>query len=389
MTTHYYNVLLILMLPRDSMPGERGVKYVSLHEPSGYGVAARRYLSALVRSGMSLTWAPMVPGRAWGLGYEPYYGDVGGAELASVCNRRIAYDTVLVHTVPEYFPLWRALERGKRLIGYTTWETTRIPDHWPALLDAVDLLVVPSRWNCDVFREHGVTVPIEVVPHIVHPGPFPQKQSQSCRVFYAIGPWTARKAMWSVIEAFCRAFRAGEAVQLVVKTSPEDFTRGRLARSVLGARAAALRVLRRYPNHPPVEVVTRTYSEAEVDALHAFGDCFVSLSRGEGWSIPAFDAAAFGNAVVTPRFGGPLEYLSPESAFFVDCDLAPVVDRRAPRSYALAQRWAVANVDSAARLLRAVYECPTEARRRAEVSSREVRERFAEGPVIEKLISVL
>jgi glycosyltransferase involved in cell wall biosynthesis len=365
-----------------------------MHEPSGYGVAARRYLQALVRSGVQVTWTPMILGSGWSLGYQPHLArSISDPQFVSICNRDIDYDTVLVHTVPEYFPRWRATEPGKRIVGYTTWETTRLPSHWPPLLNSMDLLLVPSQWNKDVFRESGVTIAIEVVPHIAHPGPFLKTLPQTEIVFYTIGPWTTRKATASVLEAYCQAFRSGERVRLVVKTSPEDFTCPPVLRrfgSFFGSAKAAIScVLRKHRGHAPVEVVTKTLSEAEIDGLHLKGNCFVSLSHGEGWSIPAFDAAAFGNPVINTRFGGPLEYLSAESAYLVDCNLAAVHDSRATKSYAKNQNWAMPDLDIAARLMREIYERNDEARARGQLLAHQVRTRFAETAVLNTMLSVL
>jgi glycosyltransferase involved in cell wall biosynthesis len=160
-------------------------------------------------------------------------------------------------------------------------------------------------------------------------------------------------------------------------------------RSLLGARSAIRRFARAHPALPALDVVTGTISDADVDALHVAGDCYVGLGCGEGWSIPAFDAAAFGNAVVATRFGGPLEYLSPQSAYLVDCTLVPDEDRMAASSYASTQRWARPSIDAAARFMRAVYEHPAEARSRGEVLARDVRRRFAERAVAPTLLEAL
>jgi glycosyltransferase involved in cell wall biosynthesis len=253
----------------------------------------------------------------------------------------------------------------------------------------MDLLLVPCNWNRDVFRAYGVVTPIAVVPHIVHPGPFGEKPHRSERVFYTIAPWTVREAIGNVLEAFCRAFETREKVRLVVKTSGQDFTRPRAARLFVGARSAARHVLRNYRNHPPIDIITRTLSDDQIDELHRAGDCFVSLGHGEGWSIPAFDAAAFGNPVVVPRFGGPLDYLSPDSPYLVDCRVAPVHDPRNKSSYSSDQNWAVPDLDAAARLLRAIDKRFEEARANAMTLARNIRERFAETAILGTLLSVL
>lgn len=374
-----------------------GLKYVSLHEPSGYGTSARRYLRALARGPRPITWAPMVPGTGWRLGYEPLVGplpDDGGLgirdpELDALLHREIDYDTVLLHLVPEYYPRWRARETGKRIVAYTTWETDRPPHHWPALLNTVDLVLVPCVWNREVFRRHGVTVPIEVVPHVVHPGPFSKAPSGDRFTFYAIGPWSTRKAHWFALEAFTRAFTADEPVRFVLKTSPEDFTRPRRLRRWFSSSGAARKLLRRHPDAPPVEVATRTWSEREIDALHASADCYVLLTRGEGWCIPAFDAAAFGTAVVATRFGGVLDYLGDETAYLVDCRLDRVQDRRSLHSYSRDQRWATPDLEQAARLLRRVFEHREEARDRGARAARFVRETFSADAVLTATSAVL
>ncbi|GAI18333.1 unnamed protein product, partial [marine sediment metagenome] len=108
----------------------------------------------------------MVPGKAWRIGYQPFLGtEIEDPELFPLCNIQIEYDTLIVHTVPEYYPMWARKEPGKRLIGYTVWETDRIPDHWPGLLNKMDHLLVPTHWNKRVFENCGVITPIDVVPH--------------------------------------------------------------------------------------------------------------------------------------------------------------------------------------------------------------------------------
>ena len=97
----------------------RAIKYVSFHERSGYGEAARRYIAGLRNAGVKLTWSPMTRGRRWGLGYEPFTGNRIGSEFDELCNIPMDYDGVIVHTIPEHFPLrWRH-EPGRRIIGYT------------------------------------------------------------------------------------------------------------------------------------------------------------------------------------------------------------------------------------------------------------------------------
>ena len=351
------------------MKGPKGIKYVSLADSAGYGIAARRYLLALSTTGIPLTWSPMVHGMAWGLGYQPFEGrSIGDPELDSFCNLGIEYDTVILHLVPEYYPRWIRREQGKKIVAYTVWETDKIPNHWPPLLNAVDGLMVPCNWNKEVFKECGVTTPIWVIPHIckARSEPINSQRRWGIRskdyLFYSINAWSERKANSKLIEAFLRAFTSGDKVTLLIKTGFRDGTRFKpgsfwryfqsLFLDNVPMRVYALR--RKYPSPARIKLITRHLKDQDVRFIHQRGDCYVSLCRGEGWGLGAFDAAAAGNPVIMTGYGGQLDYLSPDLAYLVDFSLVPVRSRL--YSYTRDQNWAEASVEHAAQLMRRVFE---------------------------------
>ena len=156
------------MNKRKKCRGPKGIKYVSLYGSRGYYEAAKRYIIGLKNYGIPLTWTPMVLGDSGKIGFEPFQGRaIGDQELDPFCNKEIQYDTVIIHTPPDLYPLWTKRESGKRVIGYMAWETDRLPRHWAPLINSVDHLLVPCYWNKKVFEESGVTCPIEVIPHIL------------------------------------------------------------------------------------------------------------------------------------------------------------------------------------------------------------------------------
>lgn len=371
-----------------------GIKYVSFAEPSGYAIAARRCILALASAGIPVTWTPMVGGHSTAPFYRPFAGtSIGDADLDPFCNREIPYDIVIVHAVPEYFPFWIDRERGKRIIGHTVWETTAIPAHWKPLLNAVDRLWVPCHWNKAVFAEGGVTVPIDVVPHIAaEPSPDigtdVNRQDGDGYVFYTINVWTHRKALHCTVKAFCEAFTADDAVTLVIKTSPDDMTVTGILRYFDHSVAGAVRrITRRYKKPPRIRLMTSVVSDQAMNELHRRGDCYVSLCRGEGWGIGAFDAAAHGKPVVMTGFGGQLDYLDRTLAYLVNYSLVPVNDPTAPRSYSPDQQWAEPDIGRAVQLLREVMARPDEAKARGRALRADVLTRFNARAVIDPLFS--
>jgi hypothetical protein len=61
-----------------------------------------------------------------------------------------------------------------------------------------------------------------------------------------------------------------------------------------------------------VKIFTSQISEAQIVALHGHCDVYLSLSRGEGFDIPAFCAKLAGNLMVYVNSGGPADFSTPD-----------------------------------------------------------------------------
>jgi glycosyltransferase involved in cell wall biosynthesis len=356
-----------------------GIRWLSVGPGSGYGDASEAYLSGLRAAGsVAVSWTPMGwESNRWGRPFGPHPDpDLEVVVHRDIANLPIEHDTVVVSSPP----IWNedlALETaGRRLVAYTTWETDRLAPELVNLLERYQLVLVPSRFNRDTFVSSGVTVPVRVVPHIapkvptraapVDPAPAPPF------VFYVIATWSTRKAILDAVNAFAAAFGADDDVVLVIHTTPEDhIARARLARgaepwSRHGDKSwfTLARALAGRPDPPRIVLSTRWLDRTGVEALHARGDCYMSLSRGEGWGLGAFDAGAHGNPVLITGWGGTLDFLPPDYPYLVGYDLVATASEEpddwwCPR---LDERWARARVDHAAALLRHIFEHQAQAR---------------------------
>ncbi len=358
--------------------------YLGFDDPSGYAVAAKRCFGALAAAGADVVWVPFTPSWDWELGYAPLVpSSVGGSP-----------DTVVAHLPAEYYGRVRECYPEALVVGHTVWETERIPSPWLGLLEVPDLLVVPTAWNARTMTAAGVSTPVGVVPHATAPAAEGHSETwaagEGAFVFYTIAPWTARKSVWNTVRAYLEAFTPADPVLLVVKTSPVDLTStSPFSGSPVGPGSAAralAHVIKDYPHPAPVHLVTRTLTDAELAALHRRGQCFVSLSRAEGWGLGAFDAAAYGNPVVATGWGGPLEYLDADTAWLVDFDLVPAHDPAPGTLYTSDQRWAEPSIIHAARQLRRVFEHRGEAAVRADRLRRRVHERYGPAAVAEAFV---
>jgi glycosyltransferase involved in cell wall biosynthesis len=373
------------------------VKYVSFHEASGYGCAARSYLLGLAQSSYPLTWTPMITKGFFRPRYRPVAGPgVGDAELDRFCNRAVAYAQVLIHLVPEYIPLWKIKEAGKRLVGYCVWETDKLPAHWPRLLNQLDQVLVPCRWNKEVFERSGVLRPIEVIPHLftpyssddgrrsIDPDPAPGHF-----VFYTIGDWTVRKSIGDTVRCYLNTFTAADPVTFIIKTSSRDSSHRPLGFRGRRTRSSLKEIVRSYKNPARIVLIDKPVNAHRMAALHRRGDCYISLCRAEGWGLGAFDAAASGKPVIITGLGGQLDYLGREYPFLVDWRWISVQDRHGRPAYTSDQNWAEPSMDHASRLMRRVFENPETAREKARLQARLIRHAFSSQKTMAKLISVL
>lgn len=396
--------------------GITGVKYVTLWGNIGYYVAAKRYMEGFIRAGIPLTWTPMV----WvpeNPNHTPYGGtEIGDRDLDPFCNRTIDYSTVVLHVVPELFPIWVKREKGKKIVGYVTWETDTLPSHWAKLINQIDSLLVPCQWNKEVFINGGVTIPIDVVPHIM-------KSNASCAdgdiraderkayTFYLVESWTARKAIWKTIRCYLDTFTAEDNTLLVVKTSKTSHCGTKLARFEKlvniytylraklkvppwlrirrGTNRYATDMTKEYPSPAAIRFITDELSDDQINDLHKSGDCYISLCHAEGWGLGPFDAAAFGKGVIITAYGGHLDYLPPDLAYLVDCKMIPVWDDSFPKDRYQGHHWAEPDMYHASKLMRYVYENRAEVRERGAALSRHIKTSFNEKSVTEIFVRTL
>ena len=336
--------------------------YGHVFDASGYGRAARAYVHALHRAGVTLSVIdlPRRPER-----------QVRDPLVESLLERSITPDFHLFHGIP---PQWASRAFPLRnTIGMTVWETDAMPMQWrPALNHVIDVWL-PCEFNVAVFgRElrspvfrlpHPVT---DVAPPIADESAPTLGADRDEFVFYSIFEWQDRKCPDELLATFLSTFHGSDGAHLIIKTNP-------------GAAAAAAQAVaairRRTGSHARVTVHAEAWGDDRVEALHRRGDCYVSLHRGEGWGYPLFDAASRGTPAIATAYSGPLDYLTPSHCHLVPYRLAPVQQRYL--YYHPRMRWAEPDLNRAAERMRWVFEHRESARDCAARSAARIREEFS------------
>ena len=151
------------------------------------------------------------------------------------------------------------------------------------------------------------------------------------------------------------------------------------------------RIVARYRKPARIHLLGDSLRTAGIDALHARGDCFISLTRSEGWGLGAFDALLHGNPVVMTGWGGQLDYLGSDYPYLVDYTLRPTRESPPDGYYLRAQdvHWAHADTAHAGQLMRRICEQRDQAAGVARDLQNTLRERYSRARIATQLAALM
>lgn len=390
----------------------RGVRIISSPPGTGYGDAALQYAAGLDRLGAAVRWSPVDWEATEALDPERVLNQVPRSEkdrAACFLEQTIDHDAFLLDIPPpSMHAFWSQAEAGKRAYAYVTWETDQLPDDWAPALAPYERIFVPSEFNRALLADQGLSAPVDIVPHVARSVELSVADDRpdwggvgrDDFVFYTIGTWYTRKALEETIRAYLDAFSADDPVALVIKTTWVDHIaraaipkeeRHAVDERRMSTAWTLARMLGGYPRPARVQLIAQPLSARRIDELHRHGDCFVSLSRSEGFGLCPFDALLFGNPAVMTTWGGPVDYLPGDYPFAVRHTLEPTIegpnDDQHMRSHD--SRWARADRGHASELMRQVFEDRVEARSVGGQMQDRLRRRYAPEVICSRLAELM
>ena len=174
-------------------------------------------------------------------------------------------------------------------IAYSMVESTKVPDKWVNILnEQFDAAVVPDSFYKEVYATSGVTIPVFVLPHGVYLADFlaePSSVRDAGRPFtfgISAGFWQ-RKNQTVLLEAFCAEFKNNPAVHLVMHGRSGNHSYEKLLQQKLSEM-----------NATNVYLIKSTLSDKEYKDLLKSFDCYVLLSKAEGFSVTPKETIALG-----------------------------------------------------------------------------------------------
>ena len=260
---------------------------------------------------------------------------------------------------------------GKK-IGYTVWESTRIPDDWILPLQNVDEIWIPTHWGKQVLIENGFqanhihVVPEGVDPDIFHPEkePFSEIQSLQGFKFLHVGKYEERKGTKDLIIAFDNVFRDCSDVLLILACH-NFFIKGFDIQKEL----TQLQLV-----HPEKIIPISPIAEhKDLARLYVSCDAFVSPFKAEGWGLPIIEAMSCGLPVIITNYSGPTEYTHADNAYLIDYHLEPIQTPYFLSNNNHYGQWASPDLDHLMYLMKHVYCHQEQARLLGMAASKEIR----------------
>lgn len=351
-----------------------------LNFPSGYAMSSRDILRALEQQGVRTIYRYVYgPGSPFPV---PEPEDCSDYRLNVIAKREPpAHPKVaVVYGQGDVFER----NRGRYKIGYTMLEVDGFPQEWVRQANKMDEVWVPTEFNRQGFLDSGLKRPVHVIQlgvdsNYFHPGVRALPNPMGDFVFLSIFEWGERKEPWMLLRAFNETFSAAEPVRLLCKVMNRD---GGLSVKQeirkLGLKESGGRIS---------YLFNLEFPHYQLGSLYRSADCFVAVSRGEGWNMPLTEAMACGLPAIATDWGAHREFLHEGIAYPLRSRGTVPAVAKCP--YYAGYSWADPDPDHLRHLLRHVYEEREEARRRGAAAAAEVAERWSWSAAARKIVDRL
>jgi len=359
----------------------RIVYCAQFHDLSGYGIAARGYLKSLdsvLQSSdeIELKLYSTIVNKDKSLSNDyknliEKYEFKGDEEIDEWVNGEYLFiwhmpPAMVAFSDDKFKPSPGCSASVKKLLRHSTanislsvWETNALPKEYVRTYEYFqpDAVITSSKWNQEVIGKH---VPTYVVPHLIEQ---PDSKSEEIKlpfslqdkfVMLSISQWTLRKGFDKLLQAYISEFGSNDDVLLLIKTYPGPETGGSIEpiKREIKFYRDSIRIKNKVNN---IALLASFLPSEQINWLYDNSDMFALLTRGEGFSLPIAESLMREKPVLVPKEGGHIDYIHPESSFYVDGVWDTCVSIMPP--YDIDGEWFECYVKDVRAKMREAYNC--------------------------------
>ncbi len=329
------------------------ILYISPNKDfSGYATAARDYIAALDSVGCDIVTRS--------LNYDGATRKLTGREVELQSKPLQDIEIVVTHSTS----IEQSRKEGLFNCLYTAWETDKFPLEMMEAADLADLIMVPCDENIRALRRGGVSKPIVKIPHTFNaakyqarPISFTLQVKPNTFKFLTILQMSKKKGLDVLLRSYFAEFGASDNVVLILKVyagpNDGDAEKNAILELIQKAKEGC-----RLNQFPPIILLHSVMDESLIPRLYTSSDCYILPSRGEGWSITAFDGLGYGLPTIATNWGGPTEFLNKQNGWPVDYTMTPCFGQQMglPFMYTCKEKWAEPSVVDLMRCMREAYQ---------------------------------
>lgn len=178
-------------------------------------------------------------------------------------------------------------------ISYSLFESTELPKQWVEILNSkFDLVVVADEYYCSIYASSGVKIPVFALPHGIYIDEFlaePIRKEPSLPfIFGCTSAFWPRKNQNLLVEAFHEEFGHDPRVQLQLHGRYYE-----LDQYVMNLEKRLKEL-----NNNSIKMYHETLSDRAFKEFFKMLDCYVLVSKGEGFSISPRESLALGKPCI-------------------------------------------------------------------------------------------
>lgn len=246
----------------------------------------------------------------------------------------------------------------RKNIAYCAWETDRLTERTGLAehLNQYDQVWVPTGHVASVFEKSGVTAPLHVVPHAVQREVFarPAALPAARTALYSVGSWNVLKDPRALLLVYLRTFKQSSGTKLHLHCVPPTREGQVVELHGLMAEQEVKDIVAALAAPPPsFGLFVRPRPFSWIVDFHLQHDVFVTTSHGEGFCLPAAEAAVLGRPVIGG--GGPalddLHDIVGDSVRILPRREVPITPIPERAGYELTHRWWTVDDDDLANAL--------------------------------------
>lgn len=196
------------------------------------------------------------------------------------------------------------------------WEESIVPkeyiDNFNKYLDGMGTM---SDYVTESLKKCGLKIPVKTMGVGVElPANYEMIESYKLRTkkknkFLHISSCFPRKGIDILLGAYYETFTSQDDVCLIIKSFPNPHNN---VQEILDG------LNKEYINHPEVEFINLDLPETELYSLYKAADCYVQVSRGEGFGLPIAEAMLAKIPVIASPNTGMADFCNDQTANLVD-----------------------------------------------------------------------